>query len=374
MAKKVNRIYMISDAITTLNMEEAKTSSHKYELSLARALSQYAKVTVFCMVLPVGKKSESEQLELVGIKSSEGSIYEDIVSAFELRSNENAVILFWGYDIKKVCAILHIKYKLHFKCIAFEYDTHTVFVNELKQPRRTVIDMYCRLGRRAMTLCDAFIFFQEKAVQRLHVKRKKYLICKPGYEEKKIVRNADKTKAVVVYCGSFTQLNGIDALIDSFELIQDDHIEVVICGDGPMKNAVIEAAQKYAFVHYMGLLNQAELEKVYEKASVLLNLRRLDDEAMDFAFPSKVFEYISMKIPMISTRVLNDSDFVDNIHLIERIDAVHVANAIKAVCQNSSQSEEKAGKLSEYIKNTYSTKEMTMKIYSFINTVVSDGY
>lgn len=369
---KVKRIYIVTDAIKSLKMEEAQTSSHKYELTLARALGRYTDVIVLSTSLPIGTKWNDNQLELVGVKSSEGYQYEGLLNALSQYSNKDSAVLFWGYDLRKVWAILYIKYKLKYKCIAFQYDTHTCAISTLPRIKRMLVDVYFRIGMKLITLCDGFILFQDKAVDRLHVRRKRYLVSKPGVEEREIDRSFGRDKFVVAYCGSFTYLNGMHALIDSFELIKEENFEILICGDGPMLNEVLEAEQKYSFVHYRGLLNQEELESVYEKANVLLNLRITDDEAMDFAFPSKVFEYISLKIPLISTLVMEEREFVENVWVVESLNAEHVANAIKTVYHNFDLAEAKAERLARYIRDKYSNEEMTKRIYSFIESVVSN--
>ena len=370
MSSRLDRIIIVSRAITTLDISKANTSSHKYELTLAQGLACYTAVTILSLAAPADEGKAIGQPELIGLKAPNKHFGRTLARALQKYRNENAVVLFWGFDPKVIGVILYSCLKTKHKCIAFEYDSYKPYVSTLPQPKRLLCGLYLRAGMAMVRHCNGFILFQRKAVTRLQIERKKYLVCKPGFKAKQINRSTDKDRFVVVYSGSFTKLNGINSLLEAFDLLQNEGIEFILCGEGPMEKEVIEAAEKFSFVHYGGLLKQAELDKVYEKADALLNLRVTNDEAMDFSFPSKLFEYISMQIPIITTCILPEAEFADNATIVDKLDAEHIAEAILSVRDNYAKAELKARHLSDYIQSTYSNEEMTRQIYCFMEKIV----
>jgi glycosyltransferase involved in cell wall biosynthesis len=52
----------------------------------------------------------------------------------------------------------------------------------------------------------------------------------------------------------------------------------------------------------MGMLPEAELERVAEAATVLVNPRPIDSDDSCMNFPSKVLDYLSYERPIVSTR------------------------------------------------------------------------
>ncbi len=370
MSRQLDRIIIVTRAITTLDMSKANTSSHKYELALAQSLARYTTVTVLSLAASADEGKVIGQLKLIGLKAANKHFSPTLAHALQQYQNENAVVLFWGFDPKLIGPILSSVHGMSLKCIAFEYDSFKPYVNALPQPKRLLCDLYLRMGMAMVRHCNGFILFQEKAVTRLRINQKKYLVCKPGFKAKQINRDTSKDRFVVVYSGSFTKLNGINSLLGAFDLLQNEGIEFILCGDGPMEKEVAEATEKFSFVHYMGLLKQAELDRVYEEADVLLNLRVMNDEAMDFSFPSKLFEYISMQIPIITTRTLPETEFAENATIVDALDAQHIAEAVLSVRGNYAKAELKARHLFDYIQSTYSNEEMTRQIYCFMKEIV----
>lgn len=59
-------------------------------------------------------------------------------------------------------------------------------------------------------------------------------------------------------------------MIESFKEIDNENIRLIICGDGTLKEFIIDATNKDSRIDYRGKLTQKELEEVYMESDVLI--------------------------------------------------------------------------------------------------------
>lgn len=352
------------------------TSSSKYEYDLAYYLSSYVPVKLFTMQLPVGQTESQGNVVLIGCKDPQAgndpkkkqrALYRTV----QTHRTESPVLVFWGYDAIAVKTMLRVKKSLGIPVISFIFDSHKPAVSVFNMLIRVRLNLRFARGMRLTRRLDGYIFFQEAAARRVSVKQKPYLVIKPGVRQTESLYIAGKPTFTVTYCGTFSRLNGTDALLDSLRYLRDKHIEIRVCGYGPLQGAVKQAAEEYPFFHYDGMLNDQELTALYEKSDLLLNLRRLDDEAMDYAFPSKTFEYVSTGVPMLTTAVLKDPSFLEYAYILDRVNGEQVARQIQAAYDDRLNGAERASRLKQYIEKEYSFEAIAARVYEFLKTIQS---
>ncbi len=101
--------------------------------------------------------------------------------------------------------------------------------------------------------------------------------------ENSVVVDTEKLKSVLeekrnrkgkiirfLYVGRLVYFKGIKHLLEAFSKYDDPDVRLVICGDGEMKDYVIKYANEDSRIHYMGKLNNNELEEAYQSADVLI--------------------------------------------------------------------------------------------------------
>lgn len=86
----------------------------------------------------------------------------------------------------------------------------------------------------------------------------------------KIKTNRTDTFIHFLYAGWITEPKGIKILLEAFSEIQDEYIDLTLCGDGNMVDFVKNVARKDSRIHYKGKLSQEELRYEYELADVLI--------------------------------------------------------------------------------------------------------
>ena len=109
-----------------------------------------------------------------------------------------------------------------------------------------------------------------------------------------------KRKTIFLYSGFLDKWSGIKTLLDAMALIKRDDFELWISGASDLTEFA-KSAQKDKRIKYLGLLTEDQLHDTYQVANVFLNPRPVDKLINQGSFPSKLFDYLSWKKPIIST-------------------------------------------------------------------------
>lgn len=109
-----------------------------------------------------------------------------------------------------------------------------------------------------------------------------------------------RSPQTVVYTGAVNRYGGADVLAAAWPLVQTNQARLVICGRGEHQG-LRDLARVDARVTICGMLPDAELEDVLSRASVLVNPRPASIPENALNFPSKLAEYLSYGVPIVST-------------------------------------------------------------------------
>lgn len=105
----------------------------------------------------------------------------------------------------------------------------------------------------------------------------------------------------IVYAGALSEYSGVTNLIKAVLNLDIDNVCLEIYGDGVLKEDVISISKQSKRIRYMGVRPISEMRKIMEEAWVLVNPRSVDDSVSAVTFPSKIFEYLMCKRPVITT-------------------------------------------------------------------------
>ena len=109
----------------------------------------------------------------------------------------------------------------------------------------------------------------------------------------------------IVYAGAIASYNCIELILDCMASIDDMNVQLVLagkCADG-YESIIANAAKKDSRIVYLGVIPPNDLKSIYDKASVLLCLRDIQNPLMKYHFPSKIFELIDMRKPVIASNI-----------------------------------------------------------------------
>lgn len=99
-------------------------------------------------------------------------------------------------------------------------------------------------------------------------------------------------KEIILYTGTLRKIFGVMNLVNAFRMVNDENVELWICGSGDSKEAIEEAARKDARIKFFGLVDSKTALEMQHKATILVNPRTSEGEYTKYSFPSKTMEYL----------------------------------------------------------------------------------
>lgn len=149
---------------------------------------------------------------------------------------------------------------------------------------------------------DGFVLYASKMAEYLNISKDKWILMEGSFDCKEEVETTifEKKKAIM-YSGKLDRQYGIPMLVDAFMTIKNEDIELWITGGGNAEEYVQECANKDKRIKYFGFLpSREDVLQLQRKASLLINMRLPSEEASNYCFPSKLFEYMATGVPVLS--------------------------------------------------------------------------
>ena len=135
----------------------------------------------------------------------------------------------------------------------------------------------------------------------------------------KIMKNPNiKT---ILYSGGLEEKYGVVNLIKAFEKIVGENFRLVICGSGTAEKEIINASKRDNRIIFKGLVTREKVLELQKTANVLINPRPNKEEYTKYSFPSKIMEYLSSGVPVISYKLDGIPDeYYDYMYTIEDLE------------------------------------------------------
>lgn len=99
-------------------------------------------------------------------------------------------------------------------------------------------------------------------------------------------------KQIILYTGTLRKIFGVMNLVNAFQLISNEDVELWICGSGDSKKDIEVATTKDKRIKYFGLVNSKSALEMQHQATILVNPRTSEGEFTKYSFPSKTMEYL----------------------------------------------------------------------------------
>lgn len=129
----------------------------------------------------------------------------------------------------------------------------------------------------------------------------------------------------VVYAGGVSAAYGVDLLLEAALLLPD--VKFLIIGTGDQVSKI--SGGQIPNVNYLGFLPPNRLAQQLLSASVLINPRPSVPEFSRSSFPSKLLEYLSTGLPVLTTRISSIPEEIEGFFsYIEEETPQGIANAI----------------------------------------------
>lgn len=331
-------ITVVTNGLSTLDRDECRTSSQLFELSLASGLSGPASVEI--LLLRPTKRAERDGLTLTG-RARRAVLWDSIRDLVRPSSNEEGWVLTFGYDPRHVLLGYLLALSKKRRWGVFIFDNHWGAIEKRSPVRRFVLDVYFRMGRRlAVTLASRVFLLNQEASTRLKPSRAPHFLTRIPYEAGAIrsPRRSPSQPLRILYAGALEDYNGIGPLLEAMDLLEPGLATLRIVGNGSLQEEVATRCLG-GNSEYLGLVTHSEVERLITESDLLVNLRDTSHPVAHFSFPSKLVEYLASGVPVLSTPVVTDRDFMDAVYITEDLAPSSIALAIKEAALGSGYSD-----------------------------------
>ncbi|WP_203855560.1 glycosyltransferase [Plantactinospora mayteni] len=136
----------------------------------------------------------------------------------------------------------------------------------------------------------------------------------------------------IAYAGSLTRTYGVDRLVEAVRQIDQPSLRLSIFGRGELEPWIAEQAAADSRIRHPRLLGRDELLHRLASADLLVNPRPVDQDFVRYSFPSKLIEYLSVGVPVVTTRLPGiPGDYRGRVVFAESDTAEGLAAAIRSV-------------------------------------------
>lgn len=272
-----------------------QSSSEKFELEFLREMSNHRQI----VLLMVNSKNA---LQLSGEISSnfryqEVTFIQAIRSAFGF-ANENAIFSFTGYDLKYVLFGILIRAFLS-RVFVFIYDTHVVALRDKHVFKRVVVDLYFQAGFYIATRLNGWVVLNSRFVAQRNIK---IPICRikvgANYADYSPRHGSTSLPLDILFAGTLNVENGAHIILECIESYSSLPVRFHVFGDGPLASQ-FDVLESKNMIYY-GRQPNSEVLDTLRKCSLAIHLREPSSKVNDYAYPSKLIEYIASGSPVIS--------------------------------------------------------------------------
>ncbi len=176
---------------------------------------------------------------------------------------------------------------------------------------------------------------------------------------------------ILLYTGTLAARYGILDLLKAFSQIENENVELWICGDGDSRTIVQEFAAKDRRITYFGQVPRRRAVELQQQAHILVNPRPPNAEYTKYSFPSKTIEYLAAARPIVMHRLPGvPSDYLPHIIAPETADVAGLSAALERAAEMSIESLQEMGlKGREFVLGEKSPDKQCMKILRMLQAI-----
>lgn len=178
------------------------------------------------------------------------------------------------------------------------------------RPRDTAVTRLLRkldvaLVRQALRHCDGVVALTE-ALARDFAPGRDYLVMEGILADRRPTpgpRTVRGDTLTIAYAGGLTRAYGVDRLVEAVRGMDDARVRLRVFGRGELDGWIRGQAERDPRILNPQFLGREELTRQLGHADVLVNPRPVDQALVRYSFPSKLLEYLSSGVPVVSTRL-----------------------------------------------------------------------
>lgn len=220
-----------------------------------------------------------------------------------LRNSHQTTILIYSIHLPFLKAAVDFKKRNKGSKIVLVVPDLPEFMAQQKNTKRKVLEYFnSKFLARQYRHVDGYVLLSEHMVERLPIGDRPWTVVEGIFNPKDAPLGSVKEETLgryILYTGTLARRYGIMNLVEAFKKLPIRDVNLVICGDGDSKGAIIEAAKADNRIIYKGLIKREEALRLQQNATLLVNPRTPEGEFTKYSFPSKTMEYLASGIPTL---------------------------------------------------------------------------
>ncbi len=226
--------------------------------------------------------------------------------------------------------------------------------------------------QRLMKSVDKYILYSKHMAEFLKLNDGLWTVMEGSVNENDIVDyvpDKESDKISIMYSGVCDMRYGLPELLDAFDLIKDDNYELWITGGGNAEALIKERAASDSRIKYYGFLpSRKELLQKQKQADMMVNMRKPDEPASAYCFPSKIYEYMLSGNPVLSFDIPGiPREYFDYLVKMEDVSPETIAKTIKNVANMKEEERRTLGEKSRrFVIENKNKNVQAKKILEFV--------
>lgn len=224
---------------------------------------------------------------------------------------------------------------------------------------------------------DAYILFSEPMNELVNPARKPWCLMEGFFNPDAL--NLEKVKKLspftIVYAGTIIESVGLQNLVQAFQYIEKEDVELRIYGGGDYKETLQKMSKDDPRIHFEGFIDHVQLFEIEKAASLLVNVRDPELPYTKYSFPSKTFEYLASGTPFLSTKLgCYPIEYDNYIVFIKDNDPHTIAQKLNQIMNTSADDLEQFGtKAQQFAISQKNPKVQISKLVDFIELEIKNG-
>ena len=276
-------------------------------------------------------------INLLGLKQiciEIGSYWGILRWAFKNRKEKDKVIM--NYSVyppySKATQIMGKLLGIKTCCIVTDLPEYLYKMGKSAGIKKILNDYYSKKMVKYQSRYDSYVFLTEHMASRMGLEHKPSILME-GFSDPSIfegINDVNKnSKPTVMYAGRLSEDFNIKSLVDGFMQVNGD-FRLWLFGSGDMVDYIKECEKKDHRIHYFGKVDRQILLEHQKSAHLLVSVKSPEEDHANYAFPSKILEYMTSGTAVASTRVGGiPREYFDYIYPIDRFDEEGIRDAIQ---------------------------------------------
>lgn len=228
------------------------------------------------------------------------------------RADENTEIIIYSAYMPFLRAVYHLPKSIKVTAIITDLPEYYDLGNTSKL-KKMLRKYQNHMVYKYLNRVDRFVILTDQMYGSLRIGNRPYVRIEGIYNHpKEDFVSTDSGKRIIMYSGTLHYQYGIKNLLLAFECIDDEDLELWICGSGEAENEIIELAKQDTRIKYYGFCLMDKVSELRSQASILVNPRMNEGEYTKYSFPSKTMEYLASGKPVVMYKLDGIPDEYDD--------------------------------------------------------------